>query len=271
MNLRELQEKVARLKGDLDRATKALKKQSTSQKSNITTVLAPPTLMGKKSAVMVAGIKEVVKPASLKADKSDSTNKGKKLKLTLSGVIGEFLDGEVPVHETSSDATLLRSCIRDQREALKILAQEVKRLQSQEINLEDSLKKQTRQVVTLKDENDDLRDKMADIELELEKYSCRSLEASSKQMKCPRCKQSESSHVSAVVSVGSNKDDEINKLKDKLTYFQKSLADTELKLSGAYKEISELRLQLAYEPQMYLFTELVVTPVCLLYFLEKVL
>ncbi|CAC5371998.1 unnamed protein product [Mytilus coruscus] len=249
MNLRELKEKVARLKGDLDRATKALKKQSTPQKSNIITVLAQPTLMVKKSAVMVAGIKEVVKPASTKADKSDSTYKRKKLKLTLSGVIGEFLDGEVPVHETSSDATLLRSCIRDQREALKILSQEVKRLQSQEIKLEDSLKEQTSQVVTLQDENGDLRDKMADIELELEKYSCRSLEASSIHVKCPRCKQSEKSPVSAVVSVGSNKEDEINKLKDKLIYFQKSLADTELKLSEAYKEISELRLQLAYEPQ----------------------
>lgn len=249
MNLRELKEKCARLKGDLDRATKALKKQSTPQKSNIITVLAQPTLMVKKSAVMVTGIKEVVKPASTKADKSDSTDKGKKLKLTLSGVIGKFLDGEVPVHETSSDATLLRSCIRDQREALKILSQEVKRLQSQEIKLEDSLKEQTCQVVTLQDENGDLRDKMADIELELEKYSCRSLEASSIHVKCPRCKQSESSTVSAVVSVGSNKEDEINKLKDKLIYFQKSLADTELKLSEAYKEISELRLQLAYEPQ----------------------
>ena len=52
------------------------------------------------------------------------------------------------------------------------------------------------------------------------------------------------------MSVGSNKEEEINKLKNRLTYFQKSLADTELKLSEAYKEISELRLQLAYEPQV---------------------
>lgn len=45
--------------------------------------------MVKKSAVMVQGVKEVVKPASTKADKSNSTDKGRKLKLTLSGVIGE--------------------------------------------------------------------------------------------------------------------------------------------------------------------------------------
>ncbi|XP_071165720.1 myosin-9-like isoform X3 [Mytilus edulis] len=247
MNLRELQEKVLRLKNDLDKANKALKKQSTQEKSKKAAVLAPPTLMVKKSAVMVQGVKEVVKPASTKADKSNSTDKGRKLKLTLSGVIGEFLDGDVPVHETSSDATLLRSCIRDQREALKILSQEVKRLQNQEINLEDSLKEQTSQVVTLKDENEVLTDKIADIELELEKYACRSLEPI--QVKCPRCKQSENSPVTPAVSVGSNKEDEIKKLKDRLTYFQKCLADTELKLSEAYKEISELRLQLAYEPQ----------------------
>lgn len=51
--------------------------------------------------------------------------------------------------------------------------------------------------------------------------------------------------------------DELNKMREKLKYFQKCLADTELKLSDAYKEISDLRMQFSFDSEVFMWNECV--------------
>ena len=46
---------------------------------------------------------------------------------------------------------------------------------------------------------------------------------------------------------------EVKKWQDKTTYFKKCLADTEMKLSEAFKEISDLRMDRDVEPQVCVY------------------
>lgn len=174
----------------------------------------------------------------------ENTPANKTMSESISKVLAVFDHKPVEVTKIKSDPALLRTQIKEYEEALECIRSEYARAAEDIEDLTTEIAEKKDYIDSIEDENEKLR---KDIK-KLRQDRRQSMAVSEPRMAqkpaggdihtCEHCKCHDSVKEEELEDVHK----EADKWREKYTYFKKCLADTEMKLSEAYKEISELRM-----------------------------
>lgn len=205
--------------------------------------------------------RKTTKTSAAAADDDEEKQREEEAKIPLSTIIAQLNEENNRPHEMSSDPSVLRTQIREQEDRIAALTKELKETDLKVREFEPILAAKDVALVELGNEINSLAQKVEDLtalveakDKEIKKLAFAAKRASSRPppscKKCSRTKPEETptpaekqdgsdSHINKELQA---KDAEIEKLTDVIQHFKKLLAETEMKLSDAYREISDLRI-----------------------------
>nr|XP_019921262.2 kinesin-related protein 4 isoform X2 [Crassostrea gigas] len=235
VQLVQAKESIIRYETDLEKAKKMIKKLRKEKESRKTT---------KASA----------------ADDDGEKQRDEEAKIPLSTIIAQLNGENNRPHEMSSDPSVLRTQIREQEDRITALTKELKETDLKVREFEPVLAAKDVALVELGNEINSLAQKVENLtssveekDKEIKKLSFAAKRASSRPPpSCKKCsrtipaetptpaeKDGPDVHINKELQ---EKDTEIEKLTDVIQHLKKLLAETEMKLSDAYREISDLRI-----------------------------
>lgn len=234
VQLVQAKETIIRYETDLGKAKKMIKKQRKENESRKNTKTSP-------------------------AD-DEEKQRDEEAKIHLSSIIAQLNGKNNRPREMSSDPSVLRTQIREQEDRIATLTKELKETDLKVREFQPRLEAKDVALVELGNEINSLAQKVEDLtslvevkDKEIKKLAFAAKRASSRPpqscKKCSRTKPAETPtpaekqdgpdiHLNKELQA---KDAEIKKLTDVIQHFKKLLAETEMKLSDAYREISDLR------------------------------
>ncbi|KAL4220763.1 hypothetical protein ACF0H5_021157 [Mactra antiquata] len=174
---------------------------------------------------------------------------GKSLTESISKVLGS-IDIQPEVKEMTSDPSLLRVQLREYQDALESIREEFSRASEQIEELNIELEEKKEYIGDMETENEKLTKDIRKLRQERRQSIAAGFipppSDTGDTHKCEHC----SCHIAP-----KEYDEELEELKnevtkwtDKCNYFKKILADTEMKLSDAFREISDLRMERELPP-----------------------
>lgn len=170
------------------------------------------------------------------------TAKGKSLAESVSKVLAQMAESDHKIKATSSDPALLRSQLREYQEALESIRSEYSRAAEDIEELKIELEEKRAYISNIETENEKLLKDVKKLKQERKKSIAAGFipPAAGDGHKCEHCKchVTDNEFEEEIESLKK----EVTKWQDKCNYFKKCLADTELKLSEAFREISDLRM-----------------------------
>ncbi|XP_053403791.1 uncharacterized protein LOC123554678 [Mercenaria mercenaria] len=170
------------------------------------------------------------------------TETGKSLVESVSKVLIQISEPKTSAKELCSDPTLLRSQLREYTEALDTLRSEFSRAADDIDELKVELQEKRAYIANIEEENEKLLKDVKKLKQERRKSIAAGFipPAAGDGHKCDHCKchVTDNEFEEEIESLKK----EVEKWQEKCNYFKKCLADTERKLSDAFREISDLRM-----------------------------